>query len=300
EFGFQAPANSKTWNEVTLPEDRTPQHPVIEHHNKQVEGQERLYRFQAAHYNVAVDFNDFVYLGQLVQANALKTAVEHWRRRKFRTAGSMFWQLNDCWPVSSWAVIDSALRPKASYFYAKRFYAEVLISLKKNGNSLEVWGTNDTLGQIKCSMRLSVQSFAGELFVNILKDVTLKPNSSTVLHRFDELPVSEENKYTRYVAAALTDGTNVVSENRFFFAEPKHLLFPSPKISWKLDRQNLFIQSNLFVKDVHVEIEGYDADFSDNYFDLDAGCGETIAIDTRQEIPEIEKKIKIRTLVWNL
>ncbi|MFA6457483.1 MAG: sugar-binding domain-containing protein, partial [Bacteroidota bacterium] len=120
EFGFQAPANIRTWKEAILPEDMKPQHPVFEHHNKQVEGPERLFRFQSAHYQVGKNFNDFVFRAQLVQANALKTAVEHWRRRKFNTAGTLFWQLNDCWPVSSWAVIDSGLRPKAAYFYAKR------------------------------------------------------------------------------------------------------------------------------------------------------------------------------------
>ena len=97
-----------------VPEDRSPQSAVMEHHNKQVEGPERLFRFMAAHFTVPADWESYFHTGQLLQAEALRCAVEHWRRRKYRTAGALFWQLNDCWPVTSWAVIDSDLRPKAA------------------------------------------------------------------------------------------------------------------------------------------------------------------------------------------
>src|SRR3970282_437349 len=96
-----------------------------------------------------------------VQAEALKTAAEHWRRRKFKTAGVLFWQLNDCWPVSSWAVIDSALRPKAAYYYAKNFFAPVLVSFRKGAGTIEVWGTNDTLEPVSGVLDISLRSFDG-------------------------------------------------------------------------------------------------------------------------------------------
>jgi len=89
EFGFQALPNRATIEAVTLPSDRHIQSPVMEHHNKQIAGTERLFRFQAAHYRVAGDFGRWIYKSQLVQAEALKFAVEHWRRRKFRTSGSI-------------------------------------------------------------------------------------------------------------------------------------------------------------------------------------------------------------------
>ncbi len=88
EFGFQALPSWRTLEEITLPSDRHPQIVVMEHHNKQVDGLERLFRFQAAHYRVSDSLDDFVYKSQLVQAEALKCAVEHWRRRKFKTAGT--------------------------------------------------------------------------------------------------------------------------------------------------------------------------------------------------------------------
>ncbi len=301
EFGFQAPANIRTWEEATLPEDRTPQHPVIEHHNKQVEGQERLFRFQAGHYTVGKNFNDFVYKGQLVQANALKTAVEHWRRRKFNTAGALYWQLNDCWPVSSWAVIDSGLRPKAAYFYTKRFFAKVLVSFKKNGDTLEVWGTNDSLERFNGVLQVQHLSFSGEKIFVSEGDITIKPNSSSKIF---EIPSKINNRtihYDSYIAAQLLLDGYVTTENRYFFAEPKHLHLPSPTITSTIlekkgDTYRISIQTDLFAKDVRIEIDGCDADFNDNYFDLDAGALKIIQCIVPGSVSNIERKISTNFL----
>ncbi len=301
EFGFQAPANIKTWEEVTLPEDRTSQHPVIEYHNKQVEGQERLFRFQAAHYTVGKNFNDFVYRGQLVQANALKTAVEHWRRRKFNTAGALYWQLNDCWPGSSWAVIDSGLRPKASYFYTRRFFAKVLVSMKRNGNLIEIWGTNDALDRFHGTLHTSVLSFEGEKYSDTVIDVWLNPNSSAKIYEIPHSPNESIERYRTYILVQLlTDGT-LISENRFFHVQPKHLHFPNPHLTYKIIERkgqiyHLSIQTILFAKDVRVEIEGNDTEFSDNYFDLDGGVSKVIQCLVPSSLNNIEGKLMLTSL----
>ncbi len=301
EFGFQAPATMRTWEEVTLPEDRTPQHPVIEHHNKQVEGQERLFRFQAAHYTVGKNFNDFVYRGQLVQANALKTAVEHWRRRKFNTAGALYWQLNDCWPVSSWSVIDSGLRPKASYYYTKRFFAKQLVSIMVNGRHGEVWGTNDSLEKISGILQVERLSFTGDRKPLFEETVMLKPNASGQLFRFSLETLDESMKRETYIAARFLVDGYCITENRLFFAEPKHLKFPLPLISKEIIEKNnniyqLRIQTDVFAKDVAVEIEGVDAELSDNYFDLDAGSLKIIRCIVPPSVKNINGKVKVTSL----
>ncbi|HMD13440.1 MAG TPA: glycoside hydrolase family 2 protein, partial [Bacteroidota bacterium] len=178
EFGFQAPANRRTFEEMTVPDDRQPQSPVMEHHNKQVEGTERLLRFQAAHYRLSTSFDGFIYKGQLVQADALKCAVEHWRRRKFLTSGSLFWQLNDCWPVSSWSVVDSSLQPKAGYYAAKRFFAPVLLSFKQTDKGVEVWVTNDRLERFSGEITVQMKSFQGKSFWKKTLKVSIASNFS--------------------------------------------------------------------------------------------------------------------------
>ena len=181
--------------------DLNPQSRVMEHHNKLPEGTERLFRFQASHVNVGTDLADFIYKGQLVQAEALKTAVEHWRRRKFSTAGSLFWQLNDCWPVTSWSVIDSALRPKAAYYYAKKFFAPVLVSFRNAGRALEVWGTSDVLAPLKRDTGGHSRSFDGAVAWSKTAVAVVGRNASKLLMRIDAADYAHIDPAQSYLLA---------------------------------------------------------------------------------------------------
>lgn len=118
EFGFQGAPHPET---IEFSQNLRKEifHPVMLKHNKQVEGQERLIRFIFGNFGKCKDFDSFVYLSQLNQAEAIKFGVEHWRSRKYKTAGTLFWQLNDSWPVFSWSAVDYFKRPKALYYYAE-------------------------------------------------------------------------------------------------------------------------------------------------------------------------------------
>jgi beta-mannosidase len=301
EFGFQAPAHPKTFDAVTNLSDRTPQSPVFEHHNKLQEGTERLFRFQAAHYTVGTEFGDFIYKGQLVQAEALKTAVEHWRRRKFNTAGSLFWQLNDCWPVSSWSVVDSALRPKAAYYYAKKFFAPVLVSFERRRGGLEVWVTNDLLSPVVGELDVSLRSFEGKVVWSKQIDVAVARNSSKALLRIGVQEYSQCDSTQSYLLARFMVGEVVRSENRFFLCEPKHMKPTVPALTTELscagNRTYLIdIRAEILVKGVCVEIDGEDIQADDNYFDIDAGIPRRIVFVSPSPEELIRKRITLRTL----
>jgi beta-mannosidase len=300
EFGYQGPANRETFEKVTIAADRHPQSAVMEHHNKQVEGTERLFRFQAAHYRLAGSFDGFVYKGQLVEAEALKFAVEHWRRRKFRTAGSLFWQLNDCWPVSSWSVIDSALRPKAAYFYSKRFFAPLLVSLKQTSNGIEVWGTSDLLRPVSGRLTVGLISFKGKRVWKKTFSVTISANSSRRLMAIDPKSYAGTDLRTHYLHATLESGEEA-SENRFFFVEPKHMELPLPVVSAivRRVRPGLFriaLNSRTFAKNVRLELPGTDARFSDNYVDLDARRTRKILVTCSETLGEVKQRLTVRSL----
>jgi beta-mannosidase len=304
EFGFQAPANSRTMEPVTLPSDRHPQSKVLEHHNKLPEGTERLYRFQASHLPVGGDYEDFVYKGQLVQAEALKTATEHWRRRKFKTAGSMFWQLNDCWPVSSWSVIDSGLRPKAAYFFAKKFYAPVLVSFKQTDDSLEIWGTNDGLSVIRGELVVALRSFEGANVWSKTKPVAIGRNNSVPVTRIENRKFGKVDPVGHYVLTQLRVNGEVVSENRFFFAEPKHMEWKPSSVTVdckRIDEQHyqIILASNAFVKNAGIEFAGDDIEVEENYFDIDPGIIKKVNIRTRSPLESVRRGLKIRTL-WGV
>ncbi len=301
EFGFQAPANRRTFEEVTIAADRHPQSPVMEHHNKQVEGTERLVRFQAAHYKLATDFDEFIYKGQLVQAEALKCAVEHWRRRKFNTAGAMFWQLNDCWPVNSWAVIDSALRPKAGYYFAKKFFAPVLLTFKKVENTLEVWIANDLLKDVTGNLALNFSSLAGKRAWTKALAVHVKSNSSTKVYEIDLTSFARYDSMRHYFYGRLLTADDVDSEQRYFLHEPKHLHLPKAKVTWKIVGEKggpfvLKLRATTFVKNVRLEIVGEDVAFDDNYFDMDAGIAKEVTFCSRQTLSQLKRHLRLRWL----
>jgi beta-mannosidase len=301
EFGFQSPAHRRTFESVTSPSDRTAQSEVFEHHNKLPEGTERLFRFQAAHYTVAKEFDEFIYKGQLVQAEALKTAVEHWRRRKFRTAGSLFWQLNDCWPVSSWAVIDSLLRPKAAYYYAKKFFSPILASFKKSDDGLEVWVTNDLLSPVAGELEVSLRSFDGAVAWLRKSQSVVARNGSRAVIRIGDPEYSQSDPSRFYLLACLKVGGEVCSENRFFLCEPKHMQGQTLVITTALekvgsDTYTITIKSKTFVKGVCIEIEGEDVEVDDNYFDVDAGSSKKVRISSQCPEESVRTKIKLRSL----
>ncbi len=296
EFGFQAPANVKTMEECTLPRDRHPQSIVMEHHNKQIEGPERLMRFMSGHFRVETEFSRFTYLGQLVQAEALKRAVEHWRRRKFNTAGSLFWQLNDCWPVASWAVVDSALRPKAAYFYAKRFFAPVLLSFRRTDAGMQVWLTSDLPAPLTGTVLASRRSFDGTIVWSKEVPCRLTTNSSRVVLTADESMLAGLDPATEYLLAEWHDEKRTPAENRHFFAEPKHLTLPDPGLVVEIlpgPQENYIahITAAKFAKGVRLEISGEDAVFEDNVVDIDAGATRTIAFRSFSSHESLKKRV---------
>ena len=296
EFGFQAPANVKTMEECTLPGDRHPQSIVMEHHNKQIEGPERLMRFMSGHFRVETELSRFTYLGQLVQAEALKRAVEHWRRRKFDTAGSLFWQLNDCWPVASWAVVDSALRPKAAYFYAKRFFAPVLLSFRRTNAGMQVWLTSDLPTSVKGTVRVSRRPFDGASVWSRNVPCRLAANTSRVVLTVEEKLLAGVDPSTEYLLAEWRDEQGTIAENRYFFAEPKHLALPDPGLAVEIlpgPQENFIarITAAKFAKGVRLEIAGEDAAFEDNVVDIDAGTTRTIAFCSSSSHESLKKRL---------
>jgi beta-mannosidase len=288
EFGFQAPAHRSTLERVLSQHDRTPQSRAMEHHNKQVEGTERLFRFMAAHYRVNDVWEDFLHTGQLVQAAALKCAVEHWRRRKFHTAGALFWQLNDCWPVTSWAVIDSDLRPKAAYFAARRFFAPILVSFAPVSAGAEVWITNDLLRSAEGTLSIRLQTFSGEILAHKNLRVHIPANGSERTFAISREWMKRGGPAS-YLRAELSYRGQPVSVNRFFFLEPKHCDFPRGTIHLAIRKSapgtfRIVLRSSVFVHGVALSSPDPGAIFHDNFVDLDPGVPHEISVTSRLSV----------------
>lgn len=176
EFGFQSMPNWQTVLSYTAPEDRHVLSPVVLSHQKMTEGMEKLVRFMVGRVGFPKDFKSFCNLTQFVQAEAIRTGVEHWRARQFKTAGALYWQLNDCWPVASWSSVDYGRRKKGLWYYSQRFFAPVLPILRLEENLITLKVVSDLrqptpiTGKVTAyrmdGTRLAEQAFAGKVLAN--------------------------------------------------------------------------------------------------------------------------------------
>jgi len=301
EFGFQALPSLETIKGFTLPEDRWPQSLVIEHHNKQTGGNERLYYFLSAHFKVPSTIEGFCEMTQINQGEALKVGIEHWRSRKFKTSGSLIWQLNDCWPVSSWSLVDYAHRKKAAYYYVKRMFAPVLVVLMKDDGMIRSYVVNDSLEGFSAELEIKGLTLNGKFLKSVSEEVSIPPNASVKVMdvELEELGISDT--FNELVVAELWRGGKSLATSTCLLERPKHLKLPRAKAKVKLERVNhegtLFratVTSKAFIKSAHLRVRGVETEFEDNYFDVIPGIPKVVYIRTPKrfitKLPKVELK----------
>jgi beta-mannosidase len=130
------------WRETLAPEDWNPHSDVVKWHDRTAKGHETFHGFVKLHYPESKTLEDWVYYSQLNQRDALRHGVEHYRRSPF-CAGSLIWQLNDCWPVQSWSILDSNGTYKALAYELRRLYADDLVSIERDNETVRVWTVGD-------------------------------------------------------------------------------------------------------------------------------------------------------------
>jgi beta-mannosidase len=144
EFGWQAPPTWSTLRAAITDDPLAPDSPGMVHHQKAQDGNGKLARGLAHHFAPPADFDDWLWATQLNQARAVRTGIEHFRSLRGTCMGAIWWQLNDCWPVTSWAVIDSSGRPKPAWHALRDTYAPRLLTIQPRGSELALVAVNDT------------------------------------------------------------------------------------------------------------------------------------------------------------
>jgi len=146
EFGFQSYTSNLLVDSFTDKKDLNIASPVMEVHQKNVGGNERIAGTMFRYFRFPKDFANFVYLSQIQQGLAIKTAVEYWRSLKPHCMGTVIWQLNDTWPVASWASLDYGGNWKAMHYQARRFFAPVAVFAipSRDGETIDLAMANDT------------------------------------------------------------------------------------------------------------------------------------------------------------
>ncbi len=275
EFGFQSFPEMRTVASYALPEEWNLTSYIMEYHQRSWNGNARIISYLADHFRVPESFSEWLYLTQVLQAEAIRIGVEHWRRENRRTSGVLYWQLNDCWPVASWSSLDYYGRWKLLHYAARRFFAPVLLSVAVDGLRPAIFVTNEPVtawqGTVRWSLeRLDGKSLAGaEIPVQVEGQTTI----CTATLDFTTLPVEE--RFEVVLICELRQG----EERRALTVTPlvpnKHLRLAAPEIKVAVrdagGRAEIELRAQSLARFVALEVEGAEMVFSDNGFDIPAG-----------------------------
>ncbi len=274
EFGFQSLppletvrtyADEKDWNMTSY---------IMEWHQRSASGNGLMFGQMTDTFRMPKDFSSLVYLSMVLQAEGIRYGVEHWRRNKDRVSGTLIWQLNDCWPVASWASLDYFGRWKALHYAAKRFYAPILLSIEDKDNLMNVYVTSDLTEPWGGTVLWSLMTLDGKVLKSGSQAVILAPLASVKVcsERFELSP--EERREVVFVSELENSGKRVAL-NLATFAPNKHLKLVEPGITMEVSKVKgqflIELTAHSLARFVELKITGKDVVFSDNYFDIPAG-----------------------------
>lgn len=285
EFGFQSFPCMETIASFTLPEDRNIFSYIMEKHQRNATANGRIVTYLSQNYLYPATLDKLVYASQLLQAQAMQYGVEHWRRNRGRCMGAVIWQLNDCWPVASWAGIDYFGRWKALQYYARRFFAPVLVSCHEEGlvNQEDISVNTEHIDPRKTA-RLNVSNETMEAFAGRIDWSLRRPDASVIeegsfdvaVPALDALWLPEQDftkygPYDCYYAYRLTDRAgHTVGEGSVLFCAPKHFRFRDPGLTVRLEGDEAVVTASAYARSVEVQC-GPDVLLEDNYFDMNGG-----------------------------
>ncbi len=278
EFGFESMPSIETVKSFANPEDHNMTSYVMECHQKNGGGNGLILYYLAQTFRFPEDFEKMCYVSQLLQAEAMRYGVEHWRRNRNdnRCMGTLYWQINDCWPVASWSSIDYFGRWKALHYAARRFYKPVLLSVCEEGTQAAIHITNDTLKPVQAEVRWSLERMDGTAVREGVITVQAAPEYDTLVAQLDFVAelAGDARRHLVLVTELVADGAEA-GRAVTSFVPSKHLELPAAEIKLIVghDQAGSFLEASTdhLARYACLSVPGQDVIFSDNYFDLPAG-----------------------------
>lgn len=285
EFGFQSFPCLKSVEQFTLPDDRNIFSRVMERHQRNQAANGKILSYLSQTFRYPNSFDDLLYASQLMQAEAIRYGVEHWRRNRGRCMGAIIWQLNDIWPVASWASIDYYGRWKALHYAAKRFFAPVMISAEEEGElsqnpkineyhpaplekSFRLNVCNETLRDVTGEVVWALRTPDGAIVRQNQQTLTIPAMSAKWL---DKVDCADASLTGHYVSFAFVVDDVALSEGTCIFCAPKHFEFVNPRLTVETRGDTLVVTSHAYAKQVWLESEDADLLLDDNAFDMNPG-----------------------------
>ena len=304
EYGFQSFPEMKTVEAFTQPEDRTSIFtPVMLAHQKNNEGNAIIHDYLLRDYSEPKDFASFLYVSQVLQAEGIKIGAEHFRRSRPETMGSIFWQLNDCWPVASWSSIDYYGRWKALQYYARRFYAPILVSPHVEDGALKVYIVSDKVNAEPVTLRVRLMDFYGKALLEETHTVDVAPLASKVyldwpLKKLTDAGAADTSRV--FVVAELSAGGAQLSRNLVYLAPVKHVYLKPAHLKVEATGAKgsfkIRVSSPVLARSVYISFGNLDVQLSDNYFDLLPGETVEITAKSAGTLDALKSQLKVISL----
>lgn len=286
EFGFQSFPCLKTVASFTEEKDRNIFSKVMESHQKNASANGKMLYYLSENFRYPKDFRSLLYVTQVLQGMAIKSGVDHWRRNRGRCMGTLYWQINDNWPVASWASIDYYGRWKALHYMAAKFYAPVAISIQKTEDFICVYLENETFVEQNCNVSLRVRDTTFHVIKEWKTEAQAKALSACVLLKceMDTIFLNKEvkdncaddkkaiDKCNLFFEAEVTLADGTILTDVETFVPYKHMELPKPHFTTEVketeESYEITVQSDVFAPFVEMDFADADVIFSDNFFTI--------------------------------
>lgn len=281
EYGFQGMPSYSSLNKHLNEEDRYLISPALKNHQKHARGFETISTYMERDYPVPTSLEDYAYLSQLLQAKGLGTAIESHRRAMPYCMGTLYWQLNDCWPVTSWSTIDYYGMPKDAHYQLKSLFKDVMISVSGDGADKQIHLVSDRLKAVNAVLKIQLLSFDGRVLFQQNMPVELAANSAKVYAQVNTSDIIDFDPTRSVLYCQLMNGSETLAAHRYYFEKDKNLELPLPKFSLKqLTKDSFLLKTDQLAKGICLSWDDRVAD--QNYFDLMPGEGKIVRFEPLQ------------------
>jgi beta-mannosidase len=275
EYGYQSFPEMSSIRKFSETQDWFEDSDVMDVHQKHPNGNSKIKRFSSQFYQTPADFESFLYVSQLQQAEAMKFAIETHRSKMPYCMGSLYWQLNDCWPAASWSSIDYYGKWKATQYFAKKAFAPVLVSSRLHKDSIKISLVNESQkAREMTGFEMIWRDFSGKEMSRqemVLPKQKLNDNQvGQYVFQVKKLNWSKKDSSSMYLELNTLGAEKVKSH--YFYRLPKDLILPQATVSHSIEKTNtgylLKVKSGVLIKNLFIATTRGNFHVEDNYFDL--------------------------------
>ena len=274
EFGFQSFPQFESIKKFSQKEDWDINSEVMKSHQRSSIGNVTIEEYLLRDYRKPKDFEKFLYVGQLLQAEGIKLGIHAHRQNMPYCMGSLYWQINDCWPVASWSSTDYYGNWKALHYRVRDAFKDIILSTKTSNDDLNIYVISDKLKNIDAKISLELINFDGQILNSWENKIIVEANKSKVYlsESIDSITLGKNLEETLLRIKLISSSQNILDSYNHYFVKPKNLNIPKSNVDVKIKKlrnQNfsIVLSSDKLAKNVYLSssITGF---FSDNYIDI--------------------------------